>query len=348
MKPIKAHRLVGIDLGAKRCQICIIDEDNNILINTSVASSLPAILAILKKYDALPSPVAVEATFSWYWLADGLQDHGCDVHLVHASVFSAITKAKVKTDKRDAKTLAINLHSGNLPEAYLYPRENRGLRDLTRQRNYTVEKNSGVLRKLRCLLYREGHFDHQLDDAKDMKKEDLPKYFKDPLVQMQAENLIAEIKNLTVIRKRVEDHLLQTVEEQEPHRLLQTIPGIGKILSLVIGTEIGDIHRFRSIQGFCSYCRVAPGIAQSGPSIRRGRANKAGNPHLKRSLHQAAVLACSHYPLWNTWREKILARNSGNGARMKATNAVAHRIARITFAVLRSKTPYKEDHTKTS
>jgi transposase len=177
MKPIKAHRLVGIDLGAKYSQICIIDEENSILINISVPSSLEAILAIMKKYDALPAPVAVEATFSWYWLVDGLQDHGCDVHLVHASGFSSITKAKVKTDKRDAKTLAINLHSGNLPESYIYPRESRGLRDLTRQRNYTVEKNSGVLRKLRCLLYREGYFKHCLDDAKGMEADDLPRLF---------------------------------------------------------------------------------------------------------------------------------------------------------------------------
>jgi transposase len=295
-----------------------------------------------------PNLLKSVSTFRVEDQADGLQDHGCDVHLVHAAVFSAVTKAKVKTDKRDAKTLALHLHCGNLPEAYLYPRETRGLRDLTRQRNYTVEKNSGVLRKLRCLLYREGHFDHQLDDAKEMEIEDLPNFFKDPMVQKQAEALIAEIKNLTIIRKAVEDHLLQTVEEHETHRLLQTIPGIGKILSLVIGTEVGDINRFRSIQGFCSYCRVAPGIAQSGSSTKRGRANKAGNPHLKRSFHQAAVSACTHHPLWHTWREKILARNSGNGARMKATNAVAHRIARISFAVLRNKTPYKESHSKES
>jgi len=346
MKPIKANRLVGIDLGAKRSQICIIDEDNEALVNTSVHSHLPAILEVLKKHDALPAPVALEATFSWYWLADGLQDHDCDVHLVHASAFSPITKAKVKTDRRDAKSLAIMLHSGNLPEAYVYPRENRGLRDLTRQRNYTVEKNSGVLRKLRCLLYREGHFDHQLDDAKGMEPEDLPRYFNDPMVQLQAEALIAEIRSLNVIKQSVEDQLLKTVKELEDHRLLQTIPGIGKILSLVIGTEIGDILRFRSLQGFCSYCRVAPGIAQSGSSTKKGRANKAGNPHLKRSFHQAAVLACSHHPSWHAWRERILARNSGLGARMKATNAVAHRLARITFAVLRSKTPYKENHTK--
>ena len=348
MKPIKAPRLVGIDLGAKRSQICIIDEDNNVLVNISVPSSLAAILAIMKKYDALPAPVAVEATFSWYWLVDGLQDHHCDVHLVHASGFSSITKAKVKTDKRDAKTLAINLHSGNLPEAYIYPRENRGLRDLTRQRNSIVEKNSGVLRKLRCLLYREGHFEHQLDDAKGMELEDLPRYFKDPLVQMQAKALIAEITSLTRIRKDVEERLLNTTKEQETHQLLQTIPGIGKILSLVIGTEVGDIHRFRSVQGFCSYCRVAPGIAQSGASVKKGRANKAGNPHLKRSLHQAAVLACTHDPSWHAWREKLLARNNGLGARMKATNAVAHRIARITFAVLRNKTPYKENNSQAS
>ena len=346
MRTIQSFRFVGIDLGARKCQVCITDQDGQVLINTSVISNMAAIAALLKRFDALPAPVAVEATFSWYWLADGLKDLGCDVHLVHAAKCSAITTAKVKTDRRDAEILAQLLRSNMLPEAYLYPREGRGFRDLVRQRHSVVESVSGLLRKLRGILYREGHSDHTLDDAKDLEREDLPDLFKDPMVQFQAEAIIAEIKQLTVIRKSIEDKLLASVEEQQEHRLLQTIPGIGKILALVIYSEIGDIHRFKSPQGFSSYCRVAPGIAQSGESKRHGRANKAGNPHLKRSLHQAAVSACTHDPLWKRWRQKLMARHSGAGSIMKATNSVAHRIARIIYYILNHHVPYEAEHAR--
>jgi len=342
MITITATRFVGIDLGARRCQVCVIDCDGTVLVNTSVPSRLDQITAVLLRHAALPAPVAIEATFAWYWLADGLQDLHCDVHLVHAARCAAITTAKVKTDRRDADTLAQLLRTGLLPEAYLYPREHRGLRDLTRQRQALVERSSSVLRKMRCLLYREGHCDHDLDDAKGLAVADLPRWFPAPLVQHQARALIAELESVTAIRTAVEEQVLAVAADRPEHALLRSLPGIGKILALVIATEIGDIRRFRSSEGFCSYCRVAPGIAQSGASTRRGRANKAGNPHLKRSLHQAAVAACANDEAWKRWRERLLARSSGLGARLKATNAVAHRLARIIYRVLLSGTPYEE------
>ena len=342
MNTITPSRYVGIDLGAKRCQVSIIDADGNDLVNASVPSQIERIAAVMQHHAALPAPVAIEATFAWYWLADGLQDRNCDVHLVHAARCAAITTAKVKTDRRDAQTLAQLLRVGMLPEAYLYPRERRGLRDLARKRNAIVERHSGALRQLRCLLYREGHCDHNLEEAKDLDLADLPRYFPDPMVQYQAGAVIAELESLNAIRKSIEEELLTTVEEQPEHRLLRSIPGIGNILALVIATEINDIKRFRSSQGFCSYCRVAPGIAQSGASVRHGRANKAGNPHLKRSLHQAAVAACTHYPAWKSWKERMMARHTGQGSRLKATNAVAHRLARIIYRVLLDQHPYEE------
>jgi len=333
---------IGIDLGARRTQVCITTEDGTVLTNTSVASRLDVILALAQRHGATACPVAIEATFAWYWLADGLQDHGYEVHLVHAARCAAITTAKVKTDRRDAATLAQLLRAGLLPEAYLYPRAQRGTRDLVRQRHAVVERRSGVLRKIRCLLYREGHVDHDLDDAKHLDADDLMTRFADPMVRFHAQTLIDEQAHLLEIQTRIEKILLDQAEETPQHALLRSIPGIGKILSLVIGYEIGDIRRFRSIQGFCSYCRVAPGIAQSGNSVRHGRANKAGNPHLKRSFHQAAVLACSHEEGWKHWRDRLLVRHAGQGGKMKATNAVAHRLARIVFRILLSGKPYEE------
>ena len=338
------NHIIGIDLGARRSQVCIITSDGTVLVNTSVASRMETILSIFQRYHVeTGTRVAIEATFAWYWIVDGLQDHGFEVHLVHAARCAAITTAKVKTDRRDAETLAQLLRTGYLPEAYIYPKEQRGIRDLVRQRHSVLEHRTGLLRKIRCLLYRQGHIDHNLDEAKHLDANQILALFPDVAVQYHAKVLVDEHAYLLELQHRIEKELLKRADTTPAHELLQSIPGIGPILALVIGFEIGDIRRFRTIQGFCSYCRVAPGIAQSGDSVRHGRANKAGNPHLKRAFHQAAILACVHDDAWKRWRDRMLARHTGNGAKMKVTNAVAHRIARLVFRILLSGTPYQEE-----
>ena len=75
-----------------------------------------------------------------------------------------------------------------------------------------------------------------------------------------------------------------------------SIPGIGRILALTILYEIGEISRFKDVRHFSSYCRLVPGVAQSGAVSRRGRASKQGNHYLKSAFNQAAVAAVRSYP----------------------------------------------------
>jgi transposase len=337
------HRFVAIDLGARRLQVVIQDSEGEVLINSNIEARLDQVIDLLRRHDALSARVAIEAGFGWYWLADGLQDAGADVRLVHPAACAAITTAKVKTDKRDAVTLCNLLRAGILTEAYLYPRAGRALRDLVRERHRIVEARSGELRRMRAILYRQGVTDHDLRDVLDMDPSNLGKYFTQEHLCAHVSIILERIEFLEQQRKAVEADLIRAAGERRDYDLLTTIPGIGKTLAIVILTELGDINRFRSMEGFCSYSRVAPGIAQSGSSSRGSRASKAGNQHLKRAFHQAAVAACTHYEPWKAWRQKLKARSGGRGANLKSTNAVSHRLARITFHVLRRNVPYSEE-----
>src|SRR5512133_2753717 len=99
---------------------------------------------------------ALEATYGWEWLAQLLEDRGCELHLAHPLWTKAIAAARVKTDAVDARTLAHLLRTDLLPEAYIAPRELRDLRDLLRHRVVLTRMRSALKNRVHALLARQG------------------------------------------------------------------------------------------------------------------------------------------------------------------------------------------------
>ena len=114
----------GIDLSARDCHVCVIDEQLKVMVQQKLRNELPKICQLLKPYKA-NLKIVVESTFNWYWLIDGLQAEGFEVVLAHTLGLYLITGAKVKTDRRDAYSLAKLLLVGAVPTAYIYPVETR-------------------------------------------------------------------------------------------------------------------------------------------------------------------------------------------------------------------------------
>ena len=110
----------GIDLSARDCHVCVIDEQLKVMVQQKLRNELPKIVKLLEPYKA-NLKIVVESTFNWYWLIDGLQAEGFDVVLAHTLGLYLITGAKVKTDRRDAYALAKLLLVGAVPTAYIYP-----------------------------------------------------------------------------------------------------------------------------------------------------------------------------------------------------------------------------------
>ena len=116
-------------------------------------------------------------TFNWYWLVDGLIAVGFDVTLAHTLGLAMITHAKVKTDRRDAFTLAKLLRAGVIPKAYIYPPSTRPLRDLLRRRMQTVVLRAREYGALRQLLLREGILTSSRNQIKQADDSDLHQWF---------------------------------------------------------------------------------------------------------------------------------------------------------------------------
>ena len=175
----------GIDLSARDCHVCVIDEQLKIVIEQKLRNELTKICQLLEPYQA-NLKIVVESTFNWYWLIDGLQAEGFEVVLAHTLGLYLITGAKVKTDRRDAYSLAKLLLVGAVPTAYIYPVETRPVRDLLRRRLHLVQVRAGEYGSLRRLLLRQGILSSKQQEIKTATETELEQWFAHPLVRLHA------------------------------------------------------------------------------------------------------------------------------------------------------------------
>src|SRR5437762_12516075 len=183
----------GIDLSARDCHVCVIDEQLKVMVQQKLRNELPRICQLLEPYKG-DLKIVVESTFNWYWLIDGLQAEGFDVVLAHTLGLYLITGAKVKTDRRDAYSLAKLLLVGAVPAAYIYPVETRPVRDLLRRRAHLVQVPAGVYGSLRRLLFRQGILSSKQQEIKTATEAELEQWFEHPLVRLHASQELQRIE----------------------------------------------------------------------------------------------------------------------------------------------------------
>ncbi|HET9530546.1 MAG TPA: IS110 family transposase [Blastocatellia bacterium] len=321
----------GIDLSARDSHLCVLDESLSIHLQQKVCNQLDLISSLLLAFKP-DLKIVVESTFNWYWLVDGLFSLGFDVCLAHTLGLSMITKAKVKTDRRDAFTLAKLLRDGVIPKAYIYPASTRPVRDLLRRRLKAVALRAQEYGSLRQLLLREGLLSCSRNEIKLADDDRIKEWFSNPLLLLSASQQLERIDLLSKQIQELEQQILDLTRNNADYKRLLEIAGIGKILALTILYEVGDIRRFNSARHFSSYYRVVPGVAQSGAVSRRGRSSKQGNAYLKSAFNQAAVAA---YPAIRRCYERHVKRHRGSARKLVAYNVVAHKLAQAVYFVLR-------------
>jgi transposase len=335
----------GIDLGAKSSQVCIINAEGQLCFNKKLPNNLQTIISQIQRFGDEIS-VVVESTFNWDWIVYGLQRIGYQVRMAHTLALRAISSAKVKTDKRDAHTLARLLMADMIPTAYIYPEEQRPIRDLLRRRWRIVRQRAEHLRALRFMLYRHGHL-HTQADAKKIETDDLDDWFDNADQKLLATFDIEEIRHLDEQIKHFDQRLEEAVRTWNSTQLknLMSMPGVGIVVALTIAIEIGSIDRFSDARRFSSYCRVVPGCANSAETAKRGSQakSKQGNPYLKWAFSMAANKAVQFYPEFKQLHQRHLKRHKGAGGKMVAYNTVAHRIAQAAFHILKNNEPYQKE-----
>jgi transposase len=194
----------------------------------------------------------------WYWVSDFCEDLGIDFILGHALYMKAIHGGKAKNDKIDSYKIAKLIRGGNFPLAYAYPKEMRATRDLLRRRTKMVMQ-AGNLKAHTCNTTSQYNLPSLSVNLKNKAARDrVGCYFLDPVVQKNMDLNMALLECYAKELSKIEWFLEQQAKQHNPVHLyiLKSISGIGRILSLTIIYEIGDINRFPSVQNFASYARL--------------------------------------------------------------------------------------------
>jgi transposase len=326
----------GIDLSASTSHLCIVGENLSIHLQQKSANELPRISSLLEPFKP-HLKIIVESTFNWYWLVDGLLNLGFDVSLAHTLGLWMITQAKVKTDRRDAPTLAKLLRAGVTPKAYIYPASTRPARDLLRRRLKVVSMRAHEYVSLRQLLLRAGILSSSRNEIKPAQDEDLKRWPSHPLVVLSASQQIERIELLSKQIAELEQQILGLTRNNADYKRLLRISGIGKVLALPILYEVGEVSRFETVRHFSSYCRLVPGVAQSGAVSRRGRSSKAI------TISRAHSTAVRSYPAIRRCYERHLKRHRGSARKLVAYNVIAHKLAQTVYFVLKQGADYQEE-----
>jgi transposase len=282
--------------------------------------------------------MAVESTFNWYWLVDGLRQRGYRIDLANPAKIQQYNGVKHVDDKDDAYHLAELQRLNILPKAHVYDPQLRPVRDLLRRRASLVQQRSALLLSFKSLYARTHGQRLELGEVKKMEPKEAPKLYEHPANQLIAQIQAEHIQALDQSIRRVEKAVLESARELPLYEKLLQIPGIGRILGMTITMEVGDIKRFRTDGDFASYCRLVDAKRLSNEKRKADNNPKCGNKYLAWSFVEASNFARRSDPHCRRWYDRKAAKTNP----ILATKALACKLAKAAWHVMASQCDYDE------
>jgi transposase len=329
----------GVDLHAKTMHVCLVNQAGEVLVHRNLKTEPESFLAAIAPYRRQDIVVGVECMFTWYWLADLCRDHKIPFVLGHALYMKAIHGGKAKNDKIDSEKIAMLLRGGMLPQAYAYPHEMRATRDLLRRRMYLMHHRSEALAHIvnTASQYNLPPITKKLTYASN--RQNIAEMFPEEGVRLNVRADLELIDHFDEQLRKLELQLSRSAKIDNPqdYYLLRGIPGIGKILALVMLYEIHDIRRFPKAGNFLSYARLVKCSHESAGKRLGSGGKKIGNAHLKWAFSEATVLLMRQLPEAKQYVEK-LAKKHGKG---KAISILSARLGRTVYLILKRKEPFE-------
>jgi len=326
----------GMDLHSTNVVTQLINEEDKVIYRKKQSCDLEQILQGLEPFKDSIEGLAVESTYNWYWLVDGLMEAGYRVHLVNTAAVKQYEGLKYTDDDSDAFWLAHLLRLGLLPTGYIYPKQSRAVRDLLRKRGQLVRQRTAHILSIENLYARNTGNRLSCNAIKRLTQEQIQQQFADPNVALAIDSNRSLMNALDEQINVLEQAILKQAKLDPRYRCLLSIGGIGEILALTIMLETGDIGRFQQVGNFTSYCRCV-GSEHLSNGKKKGQGNtKNGNKYLAWAFIEAANFAIR----FNDQAKRFYQRKATKGNRIVAIKAVAHKLARASFYVMRDQVPF--------
>jgi transposase len=293
---------------------------------------VPAILEVLQPYRDRIEGLAVESTYNWYWLVDGLRAERYPTRLANPARMQENIALKHADDRSDAEFLARQLVMGVLPEGYVYPREERSVRDLLRRRLKLVHARTGEWLSLESRVARHSGKSLGIQDLLALEPGQLEALMGgDPLAVAAAQTSYRHIEFLNREIRGIEAAVTPRVKSSPVYERLTSVPGIGRILALTIALETGPIDRFPGPGNYASYCRAVK-TEHTSNGRKKGEGNaKSGNRYLAWAFVEAANHAVRFSPELRAWYQRKAAKTK----RVVAIKAVANKLAKACYFMMR-------------
>jgi transposase len=321
----------GIDLHSNNSVIVIQDEQDNVVGRKRLPNDLKRVCSWLASYRQDLAGIVVESTYNWYWLVDGLMEQGHSVHLANTVAIQQYNGLKYRDDDSDARWLATLLRLGLLPEAYVYPRTERAIRDLLRKRSGLVRQATMNLLSIENLVARNQGQRPIANRVRQLTLEAVDATFEDANVALAIKSSLIVLDCLLEQIYRLEVAIRDQVKLRQSYKRLLTVPGIGEILAFTIMLETGDIGRFDDVGNYVSYGRLV-GSSHWTNGKRKGSGNtKNGNAFLCWAFMEAANFAIRYNPKIAAYYQRKQAKTK----RVIALKAVAHKLGRACYHMIK-------------
>ena len=326
----------GIDLHSNNSVVAVIDEADRVVAQKRLPNDLTKVVGFLGRWKGELAGVVVESTYNWYWLVDGLQDAGFHVHLANTAAIKQYDGLKHSGDETDARHLAHLLRLGILPTGTILPREHRAVRDLARKRMQLVHSRTMHILAVENIMTRQLGARMTSNQIKRLAAATSTRWRLPPTLGWRSRPTSPSSprsqEQIAVLEKRLQER----VRPRAQYGLLTSVPGIGETLATVIILETGPIDRFAEVGHFASYARCVDSVRTSNRK-KKGEGNvKNGNKYLAWAFVEAANFARRYCAEANRFHARKKAKTNN----VVATKALAHKLARASYHILKEGKPF--------
>ncbi len=322
--------MAGIDLHSNNLVVGIMDQDGKRVGQQKLPCELPAVVKFLAPFKERLEQVAVESTYNWYWLVDGLQALGYPVVLANPAAMEQYSGIKNAGDTNDAFFLAEQSRLKILPTGYIYDVELRPVRDLLRRRMLLVRQRTALMLSFKSLYTRTTGKEMELRALKALAIKEAQALYDHPANQVIAGLQIKHIEQLGESIEKIEKAVLASARELPFYSKLTSLPGVGKILGMTITMEVGDIKRFADAGHFASYCRTVEAKRTSNTRKKGENNSKCGNKYLAWAFVEAANCARRADEQCRKWHDRKAAKT----LKVVATKALACKLAKAAWYLM--------------
>lgn len=329
---------VGIDLHSNNSYFAAKDAEGNELFHKRIKNShlsVEAVLSQIRQKGEIES-LAVESTYNWYWIVDYLQDLGYNIQLTNPGQIKQYNGIKKTDDKSDAFFLAELQRLKILPSCWICPKEDRPIRDLLRTRMNFVQKRTSFKNSLTSIISRQTGLRLSSDQILKLTHTELEQLVEDELIYFRLLQLHSQIRLLSSSIADIEKECLKRLKNTPEFIRLMTVPGIGKLLAMVITTETGDIKRFTKSGKFTSYCRAVNSQRTSNGKNKGKNNSKNGNRYLSWAFSEAAVNSKRYCESAN----KYWQRKNSKTSKVVAYKSLAAKLSKACYYIMRDGTEY--------